>query len=332
MTEASNNNIVSIIIPVYNVDFDLLKKCINSCICQTYKILEILIMANGITDEYYEHLIYFKQLDNRIKVIKCDRKGVSIARNEGIKLSNGSYIAFIDADDYLENNYIEKLVALKADIAVCSFYKEYFFKSKKNIITNIPELKTKDEFVYDLLNFQKAVGCVWGKLFNANYLKENNVFFDENLNFAEDADFVLRVVQYNPKIIYVPDVLCHYVISKFSTVRNFDENYFKSYKKALNKMENIIDKTKYLIQWNNFVAHHLLIICVNYVFNLQNRISYDSKKQILKEILNSELFANGLKLSRLKDFPFFKKTALFFLKHKIFFAVYMISVLRNKMR
>jgi len=284
MIEVFEDNLISVIIPVYNYDLVLLKKCINSCVCQTYKNLEIFIMANGMTYEDYEQLIYFEQLDNRIKVIKCARKGVSNARNEGMRLSKGNYIAFIDADDYLENNYIEKLVALKADIAVCSFYKEYSFKSKKNIITNKQEIKTKSEFISDLLNFQKAVGCVWGKLFNAKYLKENNVFFDEELNLAEDADFILRVVQYVSKIIYVPDILYHYVISQHSAVRKFEENYFKFYKKALNKMESIIDKTKYLTQWNNFVAHHLLLICINYCFSLENNISYNSRKQILKEI------------------------------------------------
>ena len=97
-------------------------------------------------------------------------------------------------------------------------------------------------------------------------------------------------------------------------------------------MEHIIDKTKYLIQWNNFVTHHLLLICVNYCFNLSNRVYYSAKKQMLKEVLKDDLFANSLILSNLRDFPLTKKITLFCLKHKIYFVVYIISIIRNKIR
>ena len=333
MTEVFKNNLVSIIIPVYNFDFLLLEQCINSCACQTYKNIEILIMANGVTDETYKQILYYEQTDKRIKVIRCKKKGVSNARNEGMRLSKGKYIAFIDADDYLEDNYIEKMIVPDADITACSFYKEYSFRKGKNIITKEQKPKTKEEFITDLLNFQKAVGCVWGKLFNAEYLKENNIFFDEELNLAEDADFVLRGIKYNnPKIIYIPEMLYHYTFSQHSVVRNFNEKYCESYRKALKKIEYLIDKKKYLTQWNNFVAHHLLLICVNYCFNSENRISYNGRKQILKEILKDELFAKCLNLYSLKDFPLSKKISLFFLKHGIVFVVYIISIIRNNMR
>ena len=115
------------------------------------------------------------------------------------------YIPFIK---FPSNKFIEKLVEARADITICSFYKEYPFNSEKNIITNAKISKTKDEFICDILSFQKATGCAWARLFNAKFLKENNLLYDENLKVAEDADFSLRAAQYNPlpvwRILPVP--------------------------------------------------------------------------------------------------------------------------------
>ena len=323
---------VSVIIPVYNVE-KYLRKCLDSIINQTLKDIEIIIVNDCSTDNSLQIIEEYKQKDDRIVFVDLKQnKGVSNARNEGIKLSTGHYIAFIDADDFLEKNYIEKLSETEADISICSFYKEYFFKSEKNIVVNMKTSKTKDEFICDLLSFQKAAGCVWGKLFDAKFLKENNLFFDDNLKLAEDAEFCLRAVYYNPKIVYVPDILYHYNFSSVSNVRKFNEFYFDNYKNSLNKMEQIIDKTRYLTKWNNFVAHHLLLICINYCFNLHNEISYNKKREMLKEVLKDKLFINCLNLSDLRDFSLTKKITLFFLKHGIFFFVYIIAVIRNIIR
>lgn len=327
----NENPKVSIIIPVYNVE-KYLRQCLESVINQTYKNLEIILVNDGSTDNSGKICEEYALNDERIKVIHKENGGVSSARNNGLRLLDGSYVSFVDSDDYLENNFIEKLVEVRADIAICSFYKEYPFNSEKKIITKAKTSKTKDEFIYDILSFQKAAGCAWGRIFSAKFLKENNLFYDENLKVAEDAEFSLRAVQYNPKVVYIPEILYHYNFSSGSIVRKFNRFYFECYKKSLNKIENIIDKTKYLIQWNNFVVYHLLLICVNYCFNLSNKVSYCTKKQMLKNVLKDDLFADSLILSNPRDFQLTKKITVFFLKHKIYFMVYLISIIRNKIR
>ena len=327
-----NNPKVSIIIPVYNTEH-YLTKCLDSVINQTFKDIEIIIVNDCSTDKSLKIIEEYQKKDERIVIVDLKQnRGLANARNEGIKKIKGSYVAFVDSDDYVEKNYIEKLLIPGADIIVGSFYKEYWFKSLKNVVTKEQKLKTKDEYIKDLLSFEKAVGCVWGKLFNANYLKEHNILFDENLKLAEDAEFCLRYVQYDPKITYIPDVLYHYNFSSVSMVRTFNEFYADSYKKALKKMEVLIDKTKYLTEWNNFVAHHLLLICINYCFNPSNKVSYCTKKQMLKEVLKDDLFLNGIKLSSLRDFSLSRRITLFCLKNKKYFLVYIISLIRNSVR
>ena len=328
-----NTNLVSIIIPIHNINFYLFEKCINSCILQTYKDIEILIIVNGVNDEIYNQILFFQKLDKRIKIIRYSMEGVSKARNEGIKISKGNYICFVDADDYIEKEYIEKMLISESDITICSFCNEYSYGSEKKIITNRQIIKTKDEFIKDLLDFKSSIGSSCGKIFRAEYLKENNLLFNENLIFCEDIEFCLRAINDNTKIIYIPNVFYHYnIFSNVSSVRKFSEFYFKNYEKSLKEIEFLIDKTKYLIDWSNFVVCQLFLICVNYCFNLSNKKSYSEKKQTLKEILERDLFKKSIKLCNLKNFPLTKKITLFCLRHKMYFFVYIISVIRNKTR
>ena len=97
---------VSIIVPIYNREKDLMK-CYKSLINQTYKNLEIILINDGSTDNSLEICQSFE--DERIKIIDEENKGVSFARNQGIEAATGKYIIFIDADDYVALNMFEVL-------------------------------------------------------------------------------------------------------------------------------------------------------------------------------------------------------------------------------
>src|SRR5690625_1048731 len=100
--------LVSIIIPVYNKE-EYLEDCLESVINQSYEKIEIIIINDGSTDGSESIIKKWKNKDNRIKYMSQNNQGVAIARNNGIKVSKGDYIYFIDADDYLSLNAIETL-------------------------------------------------------------------------------------------------------------------------------------------------------------------------------------------------------------------------------
>ena len=112
---------VSIVIPVYNVE-KYLARCIQSVINQTYENIEIILVDDGSMDSSGKLCDTYKMRDNRIKVIHQRNLGVSAARNVGLDLAEGDSITFIDADDYVAENYIETLVNLmkkeKAEISI----------------------------------------------------------------------------------------------------------------------------------------------------------------------------------------------------------------------
>lgn len=120
-----NNPLISVIIPIYNVEC-YLKTCIDSIVNQTYSNLEIILVDDGSPDKCPEICDEYAKKDNRVKVIHQENGGLAHARNVGIANSNGGYLTFVDSDDYVSNDYVESLYKgiseFGADISLASFY------------------------------------------------------------------------------------------------------------------------------------------------------------------------------------------------------------------
>lgn len=133
---------ISIIVPVYNVE-KYLDACIKSILQQTYKNIELILVDDGSTDNSPQICDSYVLKDSRIKVIHQDNQGISAARNIGIENATGEYIVFIDSDDYISENMIEKLyIALKeteSDMAICNF--TYVSENGDAIQTQISPIK-----------------------------------------------------------------------------------------------------------------------------------------------------------------------------------------------
>lgn len=332
-----NKDLISIIIPIYNTDLKLLNKCLKSCTNQTYTNIEVLLMLNGASKEIYYFAKEWTKKDDRFQIYLLDKKGVSNARNQGIKNSVGEWLVFLDADDWIENDYCEKLYKkieeYNVDVVISSFYKDYSHKSEENKIVDRDLLIDNDMLLKKILNVQSGVGFVWAKLWKKDILLNNQLFFNTNLIVAEDAEFCLKACKYNLKVLLIPDRLYHYVFSTQSTVRKFNKNYAVQYEDAMiHIMEDLKTDEKLEVNIYNFIAYHLLLICVNYCFNPQNRLNYRAQKKLLKSEISKEIFRKSLLYSTLNDFDLSRKITLFFLKTRLYFCVKLISEIRNKQR
>lgn len=120
----SCNDLISVIVPVYNVE-TYLKRCVDTLIKQTYQNIEIILVDDGSTDSSGEICDLYKDIDSRITVIHKTNGGLSDARNCALSIVKGQCVAFVDSDDYLEDNYLEYLYELmishSTEIAMCSF-------------------------------------------------------------------------------------------------------------------------------------------------------------------------------------------------------------------
>ena len=332
------NTMISIIIPIYNTDYNSLRRCINSCLQQTYNSIEILIICNGTNLDEFKKIEKFKEHDKRIDVINLKEKGVSNARNIGIHKAKGHWITFVDADDYIEKNYCERLYqatkSKQCDIVISSFYKNYTNRQEECSITNSSKIINQEEFLNKILNVQNGIGFVWGKLWNKNFILNNRINFNNNLVVAEDAEFCIKAATYFPSVVMLPDALYHYVISNESTVRTFNENYANNYEFSMAEIYGQLSKNKLINKTYlfNFIAYHLLLICVNYCFNPQNTLSYRDQKRLLKKAISKKIFYESVKNSKLRDFSFSRSVSLLMLKCHFYFAVKLISTIRHKQR
>ena len=261
---------ISVIIPIYNSE-KYLKKCLDSVVNQTFHDKEIICVNDGSTDSSLEIL---KQYSN-IKIISQENKGLSEARNTGIKAAQGEYIGFVDSDDWVDLNFYEKLynsiTKNDADIACATI------KRRKNKY----RVMYKEEKVYtDLEEKIRICGLldssyVWNKLYKAQLIKQN--LFTPNVYF-EDMIWTPNVIKQSEKLVTVPNTIyyyraninsivkkcpskkkqCDFYNAKKYVVRFFDENHIK-----LSENERYITKRKY------YFCNILLLKIKEYRYNTE---------------------------------------------------------------
>ena len=169
------NELISIIVPVYNVE-KYLEKCVNSIVNQTYKNLEIILVDDGATDSSGKLCDELAKIDNRIKVYHKENGGLSDARNYGVERATGDYIGFVDSDDYIDAEMYEKLYeAIKkenADVAECNL--KIIYPNRVELYTNEKYFKvcTKQEYLEEYLKIEKVFGSVWTKLIKSDIAKK----------------------------------------------------------------------------------------------------------------------------------------------------------------
>ena len=331
--EVSNKEpLISIIIPVYKVE-KYLKRCVDSVIKQTYKNLEIILIDDGSPDNCPKICDDYSKKDKRIEVIHKKNGGVSAARNKGLKLSNGDYIVFVDSDDWLEYNFVEEMLTNlrknKVDYIVCGYNRVY--DDKKEIINGNmnKELIPSSNYLIKLLNVQNGYGFVHMKMINKKALQ--NVIFNEKLIVGEDALFNIEVCKNIENVLIYNRPLYNYFFNSNSVVRKYDDNYCNNYLESMKLMKNYIMnnyKDKEIINnLYNYIAYHILLICVNYCFHPDN---HKKGKQLLKETCNMDLFKEAIKNSNYNDLSITRKISLFSLKHKLYTIMAIICIIRQK--
>mgnify|MGYP002706908692 CR=1 FL=1 len=286
------NPLISIIIPVYNAE-KFLKRCIDSTLKQTYKNIEIICVNDGSKDKSLEILKGYAKEDDRIVIVDKENAGVSVARNDAIRVAKGEYVAFLDSDDWLENDAIETLyncmIEEKVDIVRANYYRNYQYN--ENLINeNLGELKnrkinTKDE-LFPSLVIDKVLD---GKMITSSCLllvKKEKVMqtslFKTDIVLSEDTIFYLELFELVDSIYFLDKPIYHYYCNNKSCTnynKNFERNAFNLVKVS-NYISNIIENSKYNIvdgkeRINAYIANNIS----NYFF-----VMYKDKLKNRKEL------------------------------------------------
>ena len=234
--------LISIVIPVYCVDEDLLKECFDSIISQTFHCFEVIIIDDGSTDNCGSICDLYGESKEYIRVIHQSNQGVSAARNVGLANAIGDWVYFIDADDWLEEDACEILHNAINKYSNCDVIQ---FGAKINYISHSNPLVTamKPDVVYscdDMENevflfrnamqpshFRRDSVClstayyVWDKIFKRDFLQNNNILFPNNIKISEDKVFYLNNLLVAKKIVYISNTLYNHRILEKSTTRKY---------------------------------------------------------------------------------------------------------------
>ena len=191
------DSLVSVIIPVYNVD-KYISRCVNSVVNNTYKNLEIICVDDGSTDASGAICDKFALTDSRIKVVHKKNSGVSSARNTGLDIASGTYIAFVDADDWVHEEYFRVLMRemnrRNADLIICNHIRTDGTIDLSSTSENCQvKMLTRESFMskHDLKSY------IWGRVFRKGLI--GDLRFDESAKI-EDATFNASLVQRNSSI------------------------------------------------------------------------------------------------------------------------------------
>ena len=177
---------VSIVIPVYNVE-NYLEQCIESILAQTYEDYELLLIDDGSTDTSGEICDKYSAAYKMITAIHQKNSGVSAARNCGIESSNGDYITFIDSDDWVEPDYIERMVK---QMSPGGFVAGGFVNDDNPTTESVISSKlSKSQAQKSVFTTNGIGGFVAGKLFDCHLLKEKNIRFCQDIAILEDGLF-----------------------------------------------------------------------------------------------------------------------------------------------
>ena len=234
--------IVSLIVPVYNA-VDTLVRCVESVINQTFKDWELLLVNDGSSDSSGDLCDAYAAADQRIKVIHKKNGGVSSARNYGLDNARGEYIAFIDSDDYLYLDFLEKMLKnTPADMIICGFENEISgsFCPRFNKI----DLYQNNEGLKELFEVSYYLDTPWCKLYKSEIISKYQLRFDPNLKLSEDTLFCYECLSKIRTVVVVPEKLYHYdgVWGGATKYRiTFEEQAYMSYKitSAIKKIDDV---------------------------------------------------------------------------------------------
>ena len=284
---------VSIIVAAYNIE-DYIERCLNSIINQSFKDLEIIVVNDGSTDKTLEKIQKMADKDSRIIIIDKENGGVNSARNIGLRKAVGKYILFVDGDDWLELDAIQKLYEnieiRNLDLLLYNAYEAYD-NEKKEMYTFSKNISSN--YVKELL-LSNIAPSIWCKFIKKDCIQ--NIKLPTNTGYGEDLVVVCDLFSENIKIGTLNECLYNYYQRSNSVTNNISlkildlDKTFVLIKKLLVK-KNIYDL--YIKEFEFLVYKHLFmnqIINMNYRNGITKKLYSFYKKRDIDVYKNEYIY------------------------------------------
>lgn len=246
-------DLISIIVPIYNTE-KYLDQCIASILQQTYDNLEIILVNDGSTDGSRKIAEKYLALDSRIILIDQEQGGAANARNNGLKISKGNFIIFVDSDDYICPDMVQYLLdhilASQAQIAVCGYSKVDEEGGLLGGSANFPDIESiSGNALWNLYVYDECLRIyfivLWNKIFQRKFLED--IKFRDGKHY-EDEFFFDDIMHKTPRITCAPEIKYYYRQRKNSLMGQKNIIYCPDYVEAL------IRRLEYLYQLKIYLA------------------------------------------------------------------------------
>ena len=335
----SEEKMISIIIPVYNTE-KYIERCIQSVYNQTFTNYELILINDGSTDNSGE-IVEKLALKGEAVVKHIKNSGVSAARNLGIELATGNYIVFIDADDYIESDYLEKLLNaaeyFDAEIVVCGRTTVFETNNKErceSVENGIFIGKDKEHLIQEMLGYsyddmKRWLKCsnfsrgtvVWARLYKTELLKKNNIKFELDVKIGEDMLFNTKAYVYANKVVQLEYCGYYYFQHEESALHRYlgtDYDYLIENKCLLAvKRDELASELKKHIDIRYMYAGSLVLSCGEIAVSLENnkKYSFFKKLDLYKSYSGLEPVRNARKEMPLSGLSIKYKLAMIFIKY-----------------
>lgn len=328
---------ISIIVPIYNSEL-YLSRCIDSILKQTYSDFELLLINDGSKDRSAEICDHYAKRDNRIKVFNKANGGVSSARNLGLKNISGEYVTFIDSDDWIVEEYLEKLINNNEDAdlicqtAVLLNEDGYEidrpnYNNNKCLYKNITKKDIEDLLLSGWLNWSAC------KLYKSFIIINNNISFDESISFSEDTLFTVQYIIHAKKVLVENIANYRYII--YQTKNSLSGNYSYENIKHLKYANSLICSIVYnddrmarkLFLKRMMIPYYTMLKQYFKSHNAGNNIHFLYSMNEDKDFIDCcELEHNPFLLSKITKFGLEKKSKL------IIFVIYMLYKIKRHIK
>lgn len=315
---------VSVIIPIYNVE-RYLDRCVQSVLSQTLKDIEIILVDDGSPDGCPAMCDEYAKKDCRVKVIHKKNGGLGYARNSGLEIATGEYVAFVDSDDFIdvkmyETLYLEaKSGGYDTVFCNCHFYTDTYKQNVRKDVDHEIVFNGRNEidsFLLDMVgplpdykHDVKYMMSVWHAIYSNELIKNKALRFVSEREFiSEDIIFDIDYLSIAEKICYLPNAFYYYCLNKNSLSRKYNHDRYDKNKKLLlevkRKLSDIFDEKRFRLHYQR--------LKLLYLRNSLQYIIEAKQENDIKMVLNDSFWEHLL-----CSYPFQKMD----LRHRIFFSL-----------
>lgn len=315
---------ISIIIPVYNVE-KYLVQCLESVVNQTYRDIEIICVNDGTKDNSGEILVSYAEKDPRVSVINQENKGLSGARNTGMRYAHGKYIMFVDADDWIDLDTCEKAICAaqkySADLVLWSYVREFENEAKEKLMFWDHETVFDSEQVRSQLHrrlcglygeelrhpeYANAIETAWGKLYLAEKILSNHVEFINTKEIGtEDALFNLYALGYIQKAVYLRRCFNHYrKTNGESLTTTYNPFLFERWQRLFLYMDEYIQVNHLSVDYNQALSNRIALSLLGIGLNIAGSdYSIGKKLRLIQAVLNDKRYIEAYRNLDFQYFP-----------------------------